>query len=81
MAEINCKYKVPITFPDTVIVAARVLPESLDEFGFLMHQVVFSHKFQRIAAEGNARMVCYDYINLKKAPIPEELRRRILSSE
>jgi acyl-CoA thioester hydrolase len=79
LAEISCRYKIPLTFPDTVTVAARVLPDSFDEYGFVMNHVVFSHKHQRIAAEGSGRLVCYDYQNLCKAPVPETLKEKILA--
>jgi acyl-CoA thioester hydrolase len=42
-----------------------------------MHTIVYSHKLQRIAAEGIARLACYDYVNLKKAKIPDELLAKI----
>jgi acyl-CoA thioester hydrolase len=81
LAEISCKYKVPLTFPDTISIAARILPNSFDEYSFLMHHVVVSHKLQRIAAEGTAKLVCYDYKNLCKAPIPVPIKEMILKIE
>ncbi|MFN7115237.1 MAG: acyl-CoA thioesterase [Saprospiraceae bacterium] len=81
LAETYCRYKMPVTFPDTVIVGARVLPDTLDEFSFRMQHIVVSQQHQRIAAEGWTRIVCYDYQQKRKAPIPENLRAKILKLE
>ena len=81
LAEVSCRYKLPVTFPDTVTSAARILPDSLSEFGFVMQPIIVSHRHGRIAAEGTARLVCYDYAALRKAPLPAALRERILALE
>ena len=73
LAEVNCKYKAPLTFPDNIKITARILPDSLTEYGFVMQHVVYSEKLKRIAAEGTSRIVCYDYKNKRKALIPKEL--------
>ena len=73
LAEVNCKYKAPLTFPDNIKITARILPNSLTEYGFMMQHVVFSEKLQRIVAEGTSKIVCYDYQNKRKALIPKEL--------
>ena len=77
LAEANCKYKAPLTFPDNIKITARILPDSLTEYGFTMQHVVFSEKLQRIAAEGTSRIVCYDYKNKRKALIPKELINKL----
>jgi len=38
---------------------------------------IFSEKLQRIAAEGDGVIVSYNYRERRKAPIPQEVRRRI----
>ncbi|PWK27326.1 acyl-CoA thioester hydrolase [Arcicella aurantiaca] len=73
LAETNCKYKAPLTFPDNIKITARILPDSITEYGFTMQHVVYSEKLQRIAAEGTSRIVCYDYKNKRKALIPSNL--------
>lgn len=77
LAETSCQYKVPLTFPDTIKITARILPESISEYGFLMQHLVYSEKLQRIAAEGTSRIVCYDYKNKQKALISSELREKL----
>ena len=73
LAEANCKYKAPLTFPDNIQITARILPDSLTEYGFVMQHLIYSEKLQRVAAEGTSRIVCYDYENKRKALIPKEL--------
>ncbi len=80
LAEINCRYKFPVTYPDTIVVASRIKPESVDEFSLELQQLLVSTRHGRVAAEGIARVVFYDYSGKKKAPIPEAVKVRILKS-
>jgi acyl-CoA thioester hydrolase len=77
LAEVTCQYKAPLTFPDTIQITARILPDSFTEYGFVMQHVVYSEKLQRIAAEGTSRIVCYDYKSKQKALISSELREKL----
>ncbi len=78
LAEIHCKYKAPLTYPDTVSVATRVNLNSMDEFSFIAEQIIVSHKLKRVVAEVQAKLVSYDYQALKKAPLPKDFRQRVL---
>lgn len=78
LAEVHCKYKFPLTYPDTVIAASRILPESMDEYSVKIQHTIVSIKHQRVAAEGIARIVFYDYLEKKKAMIPEAVKMRLL---
>lgn len=77
LAEVNCKYKMPLTYPDTVSIATKTLADTIDEFSFWVEQIVVSHKAERIAAEIKCRLVSYDYQKLRKAPLPLELRQKL----
>lgn len=79
LASISCRYKLPITFPDTVIVGARVTQIGSDRFT-MTHRTV-SRRHKRIAAEGEGVIVTYDYTKLAKAPVPQSLREGILAFE
>jgi acyl-CoA thioester hydrolase len=79
LASVRCRFKVPLTYPDTVSVSTRV--SEIEQDRFTMDYVVFSHRLRRVAAEGNGLIVCYNYRERKKTPIPEELRQRILEAE
>jgi len=77
LAEVTCQYKVPLTFPDTIKITARILPDSFTEYGFMMQHLVYSEKLQKIAAEGTSRIVCYDYKSKQKALMSSELRAKM----
>ena len=77
LAETTCQYKAPLTFPDTIQITARILPDSFTEYGFVMQHLVYSEKLQRIAAEGTSRIVCYDYKSKQKSLISSELREKL----
>ena len=47
----SCKYKFPLTYPDTVSVGAKIV--GIEEDRFSMKYVVVSHRHKRIAAEGD----------------------------
>lgn len=79
LKETNCKFKIPLTYPDQISSAARV--PKLEEDRFLMEYVVFSHTHQKIAAEGSGLIVAYDYKQKNKTNIPEDLKKYIQALE
>ena len=79
LAETRCRYKLPLTYPDTVAVGARIAELAADRF--LMHYRVVSRHHGKVAAEGDARVVSYDYKNKIKAVLPETIVTRIRELE
>ena len=79
LASIQCKFKIPLTFPDTVSVGTRI--PKIEGDRFVMEHYVMSHKAQAIAAEAEGVIVSYNYRENKKAPLPEEVRQRIQALE
>ncbi len=79
LASAQCQFKLPLTYPDTVSVGTRV--PTIEHDRFVMEYVVVSHRHQKIAARGEGMIVSYNYREGKKAPIPPELKRRILDLE
>jgi acyl-CoA thioester hydrolase len=79
LASTQCRYKIPLTYPDRVTVGAKV--ETIEEERFLMKYAVVSHKHKKIAALGEGIIVTFDYQKNKKAIIPDEIRRRIIDLE
>jgi acyl-CoA thioester hydrolase len=79
LASIGCRFKFPLTFPDTVRVGVRVTEIGDDRFTALHRAVSLRH--ERIAAEGEGVVVTYDYRSGKKVPLPEALRRAIETLE
>ena len=75
----SCKFKHPLTYPDTVSVGAKI--ESTAEDRFTMSYVVVSHRQGKIAAEGEAVVVMFDYREGRKTTIPDELRRKVMTLE
>lgn len=66
---IQCRYRLPLTYPDTVSVAVRVTKVEADRF--VMHSRIISHQHRKVAAESEAIMVSFNYRAQKKAPLPE----------
>jgi acyl-CoA thioester hydrolase len=79
LASTQCRFRIPLTYPDTISVGTKI--RDLGEDRFVMDYYVFSHRHQKVAAEGEGLIVTYNYRNQKKAPIPEELRNRISEYE
>jgi acyl-CoA thioester hydrolase len=79
LAETRCRYRIPLTFPDTLSVGARV--SALAPEGFVMRYAVASRRHGKIAAEGDGRIVTVDYAGGGKAPLPGEIRDRIQALE
>jgi len=79
LASTSCRFRAPLAFPDRLSVGARVA--RVDEDRFVMFYAVYSHSLQRIAAEGEGTIVCFDYRENRKAPLPAELRLRISELE
>jgi acyl-CoA thioester hydrolase len=75
----QCKFKIPLTYPDTVSVGTRA--PTIEHDRFVMEYVVVSHRHQKVAAKGEGVIVSYNYREGKKAPIPPELKQRILDLE
>src|SRR5215210_2973218 len=69
LASTECKFRIPLSYPDTVSVGTRIT--NVEEDRFLMKYAVISHQHQRIAAEGTGIIVSYDYRLKRKAPLPQ----------
>jgi acyl-CoA thioester hydrolase len=79
LAETQCRFRLPLEYPDVVTVGARV--SEIGDDGFLMNYAVVSHRHGRVAADGSGRIVSYDYENKCKAPLQPELRERLARLE
>ncbi len=76
LASTECKFKMPLTFPDTVLLGTKVSELSPDRF--TMHYLAVSKKHNQIAAEGSGVVVSFDYSNNCKTALPAEIEHRIL---
>jgi acyl-CoA thioester hydrolase len=79
LASVQCKFKIPLTYPDTVSVGTRISKVEPDRF--VMEYYVVSQQHQKIAAEGEGIVVSFNYRENKKAPLPEEVKQRIAALE
>ncbi|MBT8350532.1 MAG: acyl-CoA thioesterase [Deltaproteobacteria bacterium] len=79
LASTQCRYKIPLTYPDKITVGAKV--DTIEKDRFIMKYAVFSHKHNNLAALGEGVLVTFDYQNNKKALIPDEIRKRIIEVE
>ena len=79
LASTQCKFRIPLAYPDTVSVGARIT--RIEEDRFLMEYAVISHQQRKVAAEGDGMIVSYNYHDKEKAPLPEKLKARIEALE
>ena len=79
LASTQCRFRLPLEYPDTVSVGARVSEVGADRFP--MEYLIVSHRHARVAAEGVGMIVTYDYRGKKKAALPDEIRKRIEAVE
>lgn len=79
LASTQCRFRFPLTFPDTISVGTRV--SDIQEDRFLMHYRVVSHTHTTVAADGEGLIVSYDYNKNQKTPIPEKMVQKIRELE
>jgi len=70
-------FKRPLSWPDTITVAARV--EDISEDRFTMRYRVVSHDQGVVVAEGDGRLISFNYDTREKAPIPTAVRVALLA--
>ena len=75
LASTQCRFRLPLSYPDTVFVGAKA--EQITDDRFLMKYLAVSHRHARPAAEGEGLIVSFDYRAQRKAPLPAEVRARI----
>jgi acyl-CoA thioester hydrolase len=79
LASTKCRFKTPLTFPDSVLVGTRT--SGIKEDRLVMQHCLVSRRLQKVAAEGEAVLVSYDYRESKKTPLPEDWKRYVLDLE
>ncbi|HET6231824.1 MAG TPA: thioesterase family protein [Longimicrobiaceae bacterium] len=75
LASTSCRFRRPLTYPDTVSVGARATEVSEDRF--TMEYRLVSRKLGEVAADGGGVLVSYDYGAGRKAPLPDAVRAAI----
>jgi acyl-CoA thioester hydrolase len=77
LASTHCRFRVPLTYPDSVRVAARA--SAVHEDRFTMEYRVVSLGRDVLAAEGGGIVVAFDYERGVKARLPDDVRSAIAS--
>ncbi|EGQ7833182.1 acyl-CoA thioesterase [Vibrio vulnificus] len=79
LSETQCRYRIPVTFPDTLLIGSRV--SEVGEDRFTMEYQVVSKKMGKVTTTGSATVVMFDFKNQSKAQLPAALRDAIFSIE
>jgi acyl-CoA thioester hydrolase len=79
LGAVECKYLLPLSYPDTVVVGTRVTAVEADRF--IMESAIMSEKYQKLAAVCKSRIVAFDYRDRKKATWPEQVLEGIREIE
>ena len=78
LAETNCKYLQSLTYPDNLVVGARV--KSVGQTSFIMEYIIVSEKLG-VAAVGEGVLVMYDFNTSQKIDVPDEIKTAIKKLE
>lgn len=68
----QCTYITPVSYPDTILVASRVLSVEVDRCE--VENALYSTAQQRMIAVGKVRLVCFDIRKMAKADLPADWR-------
>jgi acyl-CoA thioester hydrolase len=79
LAATRARFRKPLTYPDTISVAARV--SALEDDRFIMEHLIVSHGQGVVTTEGQGTIVSFHYREHRKVPIPDEMRQRIQALE
>jgi acyl-CoA thioester hydrolase len=71
----QCRFRRPLTYPDSLQVGARVTDVAADRF--TMEYRIFSLRLRESAADGSGVIVAYDYTRMEKAALPQRVQQRI----
>ena len=77
LARIECDYRAPVEFPDTIWASARCI--ELGRSSLTLHKRVWSERRAAIVAEGRVVTVMLDYAAQRSVGIPEVVRAAIVA--
>jgi acyl-CoA thioester hydrolase len=77
VARIECDYRMPVEFPDTIWASARC--EELGRSSLRLRNLVWSERRGGVVAEGAVVVVMLDYAAQRSVPIPEVVRAAIVA--
>jgi len=79
LGETSCRYKLPITYPDTLVIGSKIV--DLQEDRFTMEYQIVSKKLGKVSTIGKATCVMFDFKNNTKTNLPDEVKQAILDVE
>jgi acyl-CoA thioester hydrolase len=79
LAATQARFRRPLTYPDDVAIAARVIEVGDDRF--TLDHVIVSTVQQKVVTEGTGLVVVYHYGEGSKTALPAELRTRMQDVE
>ncbi|WP_283786284.1 acyl-CoA thioesterase [Bermanella sp. WJH001] len=72
LASTQCQFRAPVSFPDRILIGARI--KEISEKRFTMEYGVFSEQHETLAAKGEGMVVYYNYKLNESCEIPDEIR-------
>jgi acyl-CoA thioester hydrolase len=79
LAETSCRFRRPLTYPDRVVVGARV--PQVGEDRFTMEYRIWSEGQATVAGKGEGLIVSYDYRAQMRVPLPTAIAAAIEALE
>lgn len=79
LASTNARFRRALRYPDTIHIGVKLVEMKDDRFTIEYRLV--SEVLDDIATTGEGMLVAYHYASNKKAPLPDELKRRIRELE
>lgn len=79
LARTTCDFKVPLTYPDTIIITAKTT--KVGRTSFTQVYEITSTAQNCVAAVGEGIIVCVDKATGKPVPVPEDIRQKIERAE
>lgn len=79
LGETSCRYKLPVTYPDTLYVGSRV--SELKEDRFTMEYEIVSKKLGAVTTSGTAKVVMFNFKTNNKTILSPSLVEAIESIE
>ncbi|MBY6196092.1 acyl-CoA thioesterase [Vibrio hangzhouensis] len=71
LGDTYCRYKLPVTYPDTLLVGSRISDIQSDRF--TMEYQIVSKKLGKVTTTGTATIVMFNFASNQKAQIPQKL--------
>lgn len=74
VSETNCKFKLPLTWPDRLLVSSKVFPADIAADRYKVTHRIWSMNHRRIASEGASTVVNYNYKLMKPQQLAASMR-------